>query len=327
MTDRKIKTKIQNQTSLAKTNFPKSYSIIAIAIVLLFSVASSYARERKVDSRKFSRIHLVLEPSLYYYDYGGTNPNKILAGWGFGDHLTYWIAGTLYEPEQSGSWQFPNLSGGPSKFFRLWNFGIQYSISRQFALGFFTSPIEKFHNAGFDYFTTISYPGFCITDSGIGLNSDFKGRTYYITASYMPAPEDYHKRSSPKAGIGLGISDIDLTFKVDDFCTNPRFSTPVTGNPNKGDRLSFSKKSLSCLAFVAYDYWFGRNLSLGLYVNYRFVPFKLETFRLTGYYLIPVPNPFPLNPQLIEGSKTYELSGQMLNLAGWSIGVSFGFHL
>lgn len=274
---------------------PKSVKAFALVVASLL-----IALDTNANPAKFPRLHLSVSTSLYYTSNGGTTLTDELVSWGFNDRERTWILGwDSMTPGTPIQYPYAANQGG---FLRMINLSITYSISPSFALGFATSPLATFSACGFDgYGAPVTLNG-DEYDWGTILNSDVRGRTYYLTASYMPVALGRRGRLAPEIGLGLGMSAVDLIFEA-------------SGNSyySASDRKAFSRTSFSGLVFAGLNYWFSRHLSLGVCANYRYVRFEHEAFQLS----------YGPAGSLI----TYGLPGQTLTLGELSLNLRFSLHV
>jgi hypothetical protein len=127
----------------------------------------------------------------------------------------------------------------------------------------------------------------------------------------MPLPDAFLEKSSFKVGAGIGLSAISLNFKTSEW----------KYTEGKGDNISFSKNSLDFIIFGEYDYYFNRHWSIGLNLDYKYVPVKIESFQLTGYYYDrDAQNNRKLRSMIIDFPEN------KVNFGGLGFGVNFGFH-
>jgi hypothetical protein len=188
------------------------------------------------------------------------------------------------------------------------NIKVEYSISKQFALGFMFSFLNKVRSQGAIIYESSdeNYGGYILGES--------KGSIYYLTAAYMPAVGTTNNISPFKLGAGVGLSAINLDFRTD----NSSFG----GYPSvEFDNISFSNNFLAFIAFAQYDYYFNRHLSVGINIDYKYVPVRVEAFQLHCSYGCIV------NGQYQEFySSVIDFPGHKVNFGGFGYGFSFGIH-
>jgi len=211
----------------------------------------------KKQKRGFSRFHLSLEPGIFRSQ-GSTSLIKAFRGWGFGDSKHDWeYTGWFF----SGDY-VPICTSYPEGVTRrssvLKNIKLEFSLDQKIALGFSYSPLPKSCVNGFKCLETYmdDWAGFR-ADNGLDLHGEFKGSVYYFSVTFMPIPDPYLQKSSIKIGAGLGLSDIHYVVS--------------TGEEKK----SYSKSSLSLMTFAEYNYWFNRGLTLGSYLDYKYIPCRV----------------------------------------------------
>jgi hypothetical protein len=245
---------IKIESSALHKSIPKSIEGIGPAqspISLNIDFAS------KKQKRGFSRFHLSLEPGIFRSQ-GSTSLIKAFRGWGFGDSKHDWeYTGWFF----SGDY-VPICTSYPEGVTRrssvLKNIKLEFSLDQKIALGFSYSPLPKSCVNGFKCFETYmdDWAGFR-ADNGLDLHGEFKGSVYYFSVTFMPIPDPYLQKSSIKIGAGLGLSDIHYVVS--------------TGEEKK----SYSKSSPSLMTFAEYHFWFSRGLTLGCYVDYKYVPCRV----------------------------------------------------
>jgi hypothetical protein len=128
------------------------------------------------------------------------------------------------------------------------------------------------------------------------LDARVKGTALFLTASYMPPTK--HGRFVPRAGLGAGVNLGQATFE-----TNMETRT-------------FKKSTLSGLTFIGLDYRVLSGLTVGLLMQYRYIPFKTEAFEISGQY-----DSFG---EIITATKTIPAAGY--GLSGFALGIEAGLH-
>jgi hypothetical protein len=195
------------------------------------------------------------------------------------------------------------------------NFKLEYSISKKLALGFVLSPIRKIESsAAIIAKVKVDDPPVWqneYTYVGCELEGKHRGGIYSLTAAYMPLPATFYKKSSFKAGIGLGLSVINLNFR-----------TTTGGYPGtEFDNIRISKVSPCLIAFGEYNFYYNRKVSIGINAEYRYVPVKIEDFQLVASY------GYGMNGEYKQlHSSTLGFSERSVNFGGFGIGISLGFH-
>ena len=171
---------------------------------------------------------------------------------------------------------------------------VDYSITDKIAVGAGYSYLGKNDYSYFSSLPTSTFP------AGLYLYGDYSVNLYYLSLSYKPVPaETFLKKSFFSIGAGLGLSTSRLNFGCKD-----------------GEK-SFARKSMALILFVGHDYYFTQHWSLGVRVEYKYVPVKMEDFKLV-YYFDPEAGASPLDIYFRQDT---------LNLGGWGIGLNLGVHL
>jgi hypothetical protein len=109
----------------------------------------------------------------------------------------------------------------------------------------------------------------------------------------MPIPDAYLQKSSFKIGAGLGLSDIHYVVSL-------------------GKRSNFSNSSLSLMTFAEYNYWLNRGMTLGSYINYKYIPCRVG---------------FQLDADWKGQRILVDFPKKKVDFGGFGIGLSLGLHL
>lgn len=194
------------------------------------------------------------------------------------------------------------------RFVYLKNFRIEYSISNKIALGFTFSPLKKLRVEGHisTEFEDENYGG--------ALLGEFKGSASYLTASYMPLTGTLYKKSSFKIGAGIGLSTLNL-----DYRTN---NQGFYGYPEiEFARVNFSKRSLSFVVFGEYDYHFKKHFSIGINIEYKYIPVRVEPFQIYASY------GYLYNGEYVRvRSSVINFPEHSVNFGTMGIGLNLGIH-
>jgi len=255
--------------------------------------------DQKVSPHKFSRVHLSLVPG-YFNSQGIGDFRNLIENIGFGDDWFYsggWFG--------SGSVEYPEVMKDQHIYFK--DIRIEYSIGNNIALGITFSPLGSHRVVGRHVVPNLDYRSWVEVETY--LSGYYKGNAYFITASYLPVPDGYLKKSSFKFGGGIGYSKLNIVFSNSDG--------------ENYERKDFSKRALCFLALGDYSYFFNKNLSLGLGVDYKYIPVKIHAFQINSYYWYydrPYPN------EIIYGSMRISIPGQKLNFSGLGLGANLGLH-
>ena len=188
---------------------------------------------------------------------------------------------------------------------------MEYSIRKKIALGFESSALGSHEVHGYRRIDLFVNEWGQQVYSDLFLLAKYKGTVYYFTAAWMPLPDAFLKKSALKAGAGIGLGSINLSFETSDW----------EYTKEMGEKRDFSKTSLGLKAFCEYNYYFSRKGSLGIHFSYEHLRLKARPFQLTGYY-------FNLDGSnnLIHDSVTIDFPQQKLNFDGFGAGLSLGFH-
>jgi hypothetical protein len=260
----------------------KTALVIGGLIFAGFGAAQGWAQD--VRDGRFARLHLWVATS------SAAGPRSALirnlAGWGFGDdHHTYIIFGYLTKTYPRAS----NQVGLDLK--------VEYSVTRKIAVGLTVSSFAKANGKGYDFLGTLDdeYE----YEMGNILHVDVRATAYLLSASYMPALSA-GRRLAARAGLGVGIADVRLNFE-----TNIENKT-VEGKPLCG--LLFA--GLDCRVFSL--------LTLGLNVQYRYIPYDVGEVVISAQYT----DYYAGQPAV----KAYTLSSASFGLGGLALGFGLGLH-
>ena len=274
---------IKIESSALHKNIPKSIEGIAPAqspISLNIDFAS------KKQKRGLRRFHLSLEPGIFISQ-GSSSLIKAFRGWGFGDTKHDWVINFFTADPRSIIYPEGGTDNGP--LFK--NIKIEFSLTQKIALGFSYSPLPR---SGIDGFKCLeTYMDDWPVDNGLELHGEFEGRVYYFSAVFMPIPDAYLQKSSFKIGAGLGLSDIHYVVSL-------------------GKRSNFSNSSLSLMTFAEYNYWLNRGMTLGSYINYKYIPCRVG---------------FQLDADWKGQRILVDFPKKKVDFGGFGIGLSLGLHL
>jgi hypothetical protein len=286
--------------SIVQKEFQNS---IEKAVILKKQIKFKKRYNQKPPSNKFSRVHITFDPG-YFNSHGVKDYFEIFKGRGFGDTRP----GGAFFIFSSEPKDFPRVAKDPVIYLK--DIRLEYSISEKFALGVGYSPLGEHEVHGYKYILISREEGQYFKD--LYLLGGYSGSVYYFTGALMPIPDAFLKKSSFKLGAGIGLSSINLNFRTSDW----------EYTAGKGDNISFSKNSLVLTAFVEYDYYFNRHWSIGLNIDYKYIPVKVEAFQLTGYYAVGYDQEF----NTIYSSMIIDFPGERVNFGGFGTGINFGFH-
>lgn len=262
-----------------------------------------------IQASPYSRIHFGLDLA-YFNSHGMNHYLNVFKNIGFGDTMPGGqILFFSYGPRA-----FPIVAKEPKLIPK--NVRIEYSLSKNFALGLNYSPQAECEVHGYkkiiltgkkDPYYNIQYY------SELFLSAAYKGNTYYLTAALMPLPNTFFNRLSFKLGAGVGLSSMRVNYRTSDLGF---FSAEYS------QTAKFSMNGLALLSFLELGYYFNRRWSLGISAAYQYVPVKVPFVEMKGYY-------YDLDVQteeLFHSSMIINILEQKINLGGWSLGVILGFH-
>jgi hypothetical protein len=256
-------------------------AVLAAGLLVIAGLGSIAAQG--TDEGRFKRIHFRAGTSLLASAFSSTL-SRDLESWSFGDDRVDWFLFwtiTTHYPRVSSRARF--------------DLQLEYSITREFALGLAVSSLGNASGKGYDLLG-IDEDG---VSFGNSLAASVRGTAYFLSGSYMPLPRP-SSRFSPRVGLGVGMSDIEVALE-----TNI-------------ERKALKGKPLSALVFAGLDYWPFQSLSIGVTVQYRYVPFKPGAFEISAEYM---------NYYIDEMTVVaYQIPVSDYGLDGVAFGISVGLH-
>lgn len=265
--------------------------------------AQVFASSLPPTRRPISRWHISIIPGVFYSQ-GTSKLRKVIKNVGFGNtsvYSAYWLLG--FNP--GGMYEYPTKDS--SSHFVWKDIRVEYSLTPRLALGLVYTPLGEHSITGWKYMERkISLFGGW-EDNGVFLYNRFRERAYFLTAAYMPLPDTFLEKSMLKLGAGIGFASI-----------NAAFSEETENFPRNVDKRELNRRVLSLTAFAEVDHFFGRHFSLGFNLDYKYVPFHTDAFRLATtytYYSTHVTEMVPVDVPEFH-----------MNLGGFGAGVNFGFH-
>lgn len=256
--------------------------IIATGLLSFTGLKVAEARPQEAQVGRFARIHFRAGISLVTTGFPSAL-SRDLDRWGFGDDSYTWIFITYITTHH------PRISSDTR-----YDLQAEYSITRKIALGLTVLSLGKARGDGYDYLGPgVQDP----LDMGNTLDVSVRGTAYLLGASYSPALSA-GRRLSARAGLGVGIADVETTFETN-------IETKV-----------FKGKPLCGLVLAGFDLRVFSPLTIGLTVQYRYVPFKTREFEISSeyqdYYNMVV--------------KPYQIPSSGYGLSGLGLGMGIGLH-
>jgi len=265
-----------------------------------------------IKSEPYSRFHLSLVPG-YFRSSGLNQLGDLMRDVGFAGVETYssWIG--------SSTTKYPNTIN--TSDFYVKDVKIEYSLSRKFALGLAYCPLGEHAVSGCH---RISGKDFRPDDFPLTyLIGSHSGHVFFLTASYFPIPDAFLKKFSVKltAGFGYGKMRMDYYGSEDEYGYQDLVSSPYFQTNKK----SFSKNGVGALVSAEAIHFFNPHWSLGINVDYKYVPVHIGGFALDCPYSY-----YDASPDS-GGSMRYDalhvdIPSRNYNLGGLGVGVNFGFH-
>jgi len=204
----------------------------------------------------FSRFHITLE-SGYVVSQGAESLKKVLGDWGFGDTFS----GEDLWGESIGA-SYPHGSG--RKILPLKKVQVEYSLRNNISVGLAYYPLASYDVEGWK-FVKYYYGFWGEAMTGIDLTGKFQGRAYYLLASFWPLTYGYTQNSAIKISAGIGLADLRQEFTAD-------------------SSLEMKKRPISLLLAAEYDFFLNQHVSLGVDIDYQYIPLRIDEFPLTGHY-------------------------------------------
>jgi len=273
------------------------------------------AKAHNAGAKKFSRIHFSFIPG--YFSSQGVNAfSKVFDSLGFGEDESYgsWVI------FPGGIIEYPWIHQNPTFFIR--EIRLEYSFSRKIALGLSYSPLGSHRVAGRTVIPDKDYrwPDF---QPESYLNGKYKGNAYFFTASYGPLPDAFLKKTAFKLGVGAGYANVSGAFLASLYTL---YGEEQENNPYYMiDRTDFTRHVLCFTTFGEFLYFFSKKWSLGLNVDYKYVPCRWKASQLEAPFWYYPASQFQ-GGTLVYESFTVNIPSGRFNAGGFGVGVNFGFH-
>ena len=256
---------------------------------------------------KFSRFHLNYRPG-YSFSQAGTKCASLFDEIGFGDFSPGYEVDLFFFSIDYPGTDYPEVAKKRAKTYE--DVRVDFSITRNIAIGIAYSRFGESAITGYKRIP-INKGGKHL-DSKLFLNADYSGRLYYVMVSWTFLPDPAFRKTWFTVGAGAGWNRPNLHYSVSGTSSS-------AGQDNQND---FNKGAVALLGVAELNYFFNRNLSFGLNVEYRYAPFKVGSFGLTGFYY-----DLDNNYQLTQSSMLVTLPEHIVDLGGFRLGISIGFHL
>jgi hypothetical protein len=256
---------------------------VVLAVGLLAFAGLGSAMAQGTEGGAIKKFHLRFGTPLLASS--GSALSDDLTSWGFGDDRTVWA---LFLPFTTSH---PHVSNRPR-----FDLQVEYSITRTISLGLVVSSLANASGAGYDL---LKGPAEGVNSTGNNLDASVRGTAYFLSASYTPPPGP-GRRFSPRVGLGMGMSDIKVVIE-----TNI-------------ERKVLEGKPLCGLVFAGLDYWPFRSLSIGVTLQYRYVPFRPGAIEISAEYM-----DYYLDEMLVA---TYQIPVSNYGLDRLAFGISVGLH-
>jgi hypothetical protein len=264
--------------------------------------------DTKPASFKFSRIHLTVEPG-YFNSSAVGDLKDLIESIGFGEDEHY--SGGFFGGD-SGVIEYPDVTKNPVIYIK--DVRLEYSLSRKFSVGFAYFPLGSHRISGRKTIPGKDYRDWVLPE--IYFQGKLEGNSYFITGSYMNVPDAFIKKHSFKLGVGLGYQKTKIDFFTSEY--------KIWSEEDEGqifEKVSFSNNGLCFLAFGEYDYYFNRHWSIGVNIDYKYIPYKMKAFQLRGGY-----HYWKDSYNLLHDSILIDVPAHNVNFGGFGFGINLGLH-
>jgi len=265
-------------------------------------------------SEKAGRFHLSFTPG-YISSSSLGQLQGLLKNVGFSDSEPYsYLFG-------SGMIEFPHVVKNP--IFNIKDIKVEYSLSKNFALGIAYSPLGKRGAVGRHLIPDKDYrsslPGGYVPETY--LTGFCGGHAYFLTTSYFPIPDAFLKKFSVKVTAGIGSGRVNMDFYGSEYEYEYEHQSPYS----HVDQKSFSKNALAALISAEMIYFFNRHWTLGFNADYKYVPVKISGFPIDCYYWYYDAAPFS-GGQMRHEALRVDIPDRTWKFGGFGFGLNFGFH-
>ncbi|HUU04607.1 MAG TPA: hypothetical protein VMZ49_01900 [Patescibacteria group bacterium] len=270
---------------------------------------SGQAPGRPIPPGKYSRFHLSLAPG-YFRSSGVSQLGNLIRDIGF--------AGSKSLGDWFGSGatiiEYPHVMKDPVLLIK--DIGVEYSLSREFALGLAYAPLGEHTVSGWRVIPGKDYrPDTFPQTQFVG---SYRGRIFFLTASYFPVPDAFLKKTSVKLSAGIGYGKMAMDYYGCTYDTSYQDTSPDQGV----DRKSFTKSGAGALLVAELMHFFNPQWSLGISADYKYVPLRCGGYAIDCPYWYYAYHGGPMQFDAL----TVDVASRTYNLGGWRIGLLFGFH-
>ncbi len=267
-----------------------------------------------VQPSKLSRFHLNFIPG-YFGSHGKKILQDLLTSVGFGD-----------DEYHSGGWfgssprtiEYPEILKNHSPIIK--DLRLEYSLNKDFALGISFSLLGNYEVKGRRIVPNKDYRG-PLYEAEAHASGFYKGQAFFVTAAYFPIRDVFLKKTTFKFAVGVGMSHVNVDFIGSEF----RGGFEDLYYSENLNRKSFSKNAVCFMLLGEYLFFFNKKWSLGLNVDYKYIPVNMDSTQFNSYYSYYDASPHSGGKIHYESIRV-NIPSQKWNIGGFGIGVNFGFH-
>jgi hypothetical protein len=267
---------------------------------------------RTKPSGEYSRLHLSFTPG-YFVTSGVGEIQDIFESVGFRstEHLPGgWFGGP-------STIEYPRSLRNPKLFVK--DMKAAYSLDRNFAAGISYSPIGRHEVSGRRVLPNVGTRETVTADTYIvGL---YDGHSYFLTASYFPIPDAFLRKQTIKATAGVGIARSQFDF----YGSDREYGYDSPSGEDLINHRKFSNSSPALLLSAEVVHFFNRHWSVGLNVDFKYMPVDLGDFTIESYYSYRDDSLFQSGRYRTE-TVYVDIPARTMNLGGFGFGLSMGFH-
>jgi hypothetical protein len=259
-----------------------------------------------VPADKYCRLHLSL--GLGYFRSSGTSQLKnLIKDIGFTASESITFGNTVII-------EYPDVMHNPTLLFN--DIKVEYSLSRKFALGLVYAPLGEHTVSGRQVIPGKDYRDSYLPETYfIG---SYRGRMFFLTASYFPIPDAFLKKTSVKVTAGIGFGKLAVNYYGAEYSSSYQDPSPY----NPVDKKNFAKSGAGAFLCAELIYFFNRHWSLGINADYKYAPLRSSGVTLDCPYWYYANSGGPKQ----FGVLTVQIPSRTYDLGGPGIGLHFGFH-
>jgi hypothetical protein len=297
----------QNLKILPSTPTKEEYKAVEKETPAASFKESGNGRSQPLRPEKINRFHFSVTPG-YFNSSGLGKLQDLLKNIGFSGSESY--SGFF----GSGTIEYPHEVKG--SYFYIKDLKIEYSLSKNFALGIAYSPLGEHGASGRHIIPNKYYWG---GDAETYISGFYSGQVYFLTASYFPIPDAFLRKLTFKIMTGIGYGRVKMDFHGSEFEYYYENQSPYFPM----DQKRFSKNALAALLSTELIYFFNKRWTLGINADYKYVPVKTDRFPIDCYYFY-WDNLYA--DEMRHEALHVDMPGKAWNLGGLGFGLNFGFH-